>query len=224
MHIHYTLFIVTGIILDVLATPYFKPWLETRQNPTPGEIPVIHYPAHLDGHAGPVSPTNLFAADTVLTPVSGPGGPPGSRRKRSLHNSFRVPRSITGRGIHRREITNGSCTQIASFSFNDWEKGSSANTPTITLPGKANYLLSIAANVNVQTMVVWTNPVNSNDYKSIANSNPGNFTGTLAFSADDHTQAHFQFFFQYGHPNGQVALFTDAIPGVGILKRRRRIN
>ena len=214
MHIRFIALVLTATLLNVTATPYFKPWIETRQAPTPGPVSSLIYPPGTDSSNCPASPNNLWGSNPNLNGVK--------QSKRSIHSRFKVAQSRP-RGIHLpRQQVNASCQQIASFSFSDWEQGAIANTPTVTIPGGYMYTFSMAANVVIENVVAWTNPTNSNKFSQIGHTNFNNMTGTMVINPKDAVNIHWEINFEYGHPNGNVALFTNQGPGAAMVTTSKR--
>ena len=210
MHFPFLALLITTFILDVLAIPYFKPWLETRQSPTPGNPPALRYPDGQSSSTCTVMSSNLWHGDSLQT------------RKSKKRSTYSEAQSSHGPFMQKRQAKlNETCTQVASFSFSDWEKGYAANTATISIPGGYTYTLSVTANVVITEVQAWSAPINSNSYSVIGKTNPHDFTSLLKLSPTKSISVHFQFSFEYGHPNGNVALFTNQGTPTAATKRRK---
>ena len=215
MHVRFIAFVFIAALLNVTATPYFKPWIETRQAPTPGPVGSLIYPPGADSYNCPAAATNLWAPYPYLNA-------PNSNKRRSIHSRFRVAQPRSRRLRLPRQQVNASCQEIGSFSFSDWEQGATANTPTVTIPGGYIYTFSMAANVIIQQVVAWTVPTNSNKFSQIGSTTFGNYTGTMVVTPKDQVNIHWEIKFQFGHPNGNVALFTNQGPGSAMVSTSKR--
>ena len=103
------------------------------------------------------------------------------------------------------------CVAIAWFEWNDFEDNSyTGNTPQLPLPKNATYVLSWSANVVVDTITIWNAGYgNSKKYSQVSTQNPKNKSGLYTFTKKDDGNTHFEFGFDYGHPNGNVTLFQQ---------------
>jgi len=189
----------------VFSRPYFKPWLTNRQIATPGASPPLLYPKGQGQSTCPSTQANLWGTTGVLL------------QSRSLKPRHATSRPLERKGIFSRQ-TNGTtppskyaCSQIASFSFSDWEQ-SAANTPSIMLPPNYQYTFSISANVPMASIQAWGAKTNSNSYTGLGKSSPKSKQASVTFNLKDQLMVHFEVSFQYGHPNGNVALFTNEGP------------
>lgn len=213
---HLLAFMIAMLLCQVTATPYFKPWLETRQSPTLVATSNLIYPPNNDKTTCPQDPNNLFAGYNLGVATS---------KKRSLHQTFRVPDSSSpSRRLQPRQLSNGSCTTVASFSFTDWEQSYDANTATIPLAGGAQYTFSIAANVDIKKLEAWSKV--GNNWKVLNSVSPNAKNTTLITAFAQTTSVHWKIYFRYGHPNGNVAVFSNKAPPsnaipFGVTKRKR---
>ncbi|KAG8532224.1 uncharacterized protein KY384_003865 [Bacidia gigantensis] len=209
-------FIIATLMVYVTAVPYFKPWLETRQaiggSPTLGPYADLTYPPDHDASVCPATPVNLWANGALAAPAK------ASRRRRSLHHQFKIP--AKGNGLHRRVAPNGTCSTIAQFTFSDWEGGADTNTPTVPIAAGVTYFFSMSANVAITSVIAWTAAPNSNHYDKLGYSQPKNKTVTMTLNPTKAVNLHFEIYFQYGHPNGLVALFSNQPPPPVAVSRR----
>ena len=198
-------FVVFLLMCITSATPYFRPWLETRQNPTLRPKADMIYPAGNDGGSCPTAQNNLFNGAVLQSKRR--------RRRRNLHSTFRVPQPQPH--IRPRQLLNTTappCSNIAYFGFDDWEKAYDANTPTIMLEGGHKYTLSIRANVLMDKIEAWTAPSGSNKWKAIGKVEPKAANATLVMEPTENTPVHWKIEFQFGHPSGDVAVFSNTPP------------
>ena len=203
MYCPFFAFLVATFLYNILATPYFKPWLETRQNPTLTPVADMIYPPNSNADTCPQQ-GNLW---------DGAGLQAKRRKRRSLHSRFKVPRSGSRLVTRQRQLLNGTCSNVAQFTFVDWESGYNVNTPTITLPGGHTYTFSIATNVEVQKLQAWTMKPNTDDWNRLNETKPNEKNTTMVTYLKDTTALHWNIQFRYGAPGGQIAVFSDV--GVG---------
>ena len=204
MHLRLIAAIFVATLLNVTATPYFRPWLESRQSPTTDKTPDCLYPEGINPSTCPSTGNMWNNLQYLDKPIL----------QRSLSSKYRISQ-FPARSLHiPRQTTNTSCQQIAELQFNDWEKSSKANTPTITIPGGYHYTFSISANVVIDMVRTWTSPINSDHYTRMdPDARLNNRSGIVNFTIDHQTNIHWFIDFQYGHPNGKMLLFAEGGPG-----------
>ena len=191
---------IATLLYNIHATPYFKPWLERRQGPT------LRTPADL------IYPPNENAATCLCDSVNlFDGGVLQNKRKRSLHHSFHVPQA---KPLYSRQQVS-TCTAVAFFSFRDWEgEDYQCNTQTILLQGGHTYTFSLAANVDISMIRCWR-PKGRN-WEKIGEIQPKDvMNATLVTQIKDTVQVHWEIFWRFGHPSGDIAVFSDASPPTG---------
>ena len=214
MYCCFLAFIISLLLYNTSATPYFKPWLETRQTPTLGAVVDLIYPPNNDKTTCPNNPNNLFAGAVLQS----------RKKRRSLHHTFHVPQA---KSLHSRQIINGTCQTVASFSFLDWESSYDCNTQTIMLDGGHKYTFSMSANVEISKIEAWTQKKNSKDWQKMGDTKPNAKNASLVTEIKDTTPVHWNIEFRFGHPNGNVAVFSDAPPSflpppVAVSRKQKR--
>ena len=192
----------------IVATPYFRPWLEVRQTPTMGAPVGLIYPDNNDASTCPLNPKNLFLDASLIAGQK-------RKRRRNIHEEFKTPVS-NPRGQHaKRALINGTCQTVARFGFEDWEASYGVNTPTITLDGGQTYTFSIAANVEISNVQCWTKKPNSGDFSRLGDTSPKNAKNvTLVTNIKSTTSVHWYIKFRYGHPRGNIAVFSNKPPAL----------
>ena len=198
MYCHFFAFMTTVLLYSTTsATPYFKPWLETRQNPTLNPVSMMIYPPN----------NNADTCYQTMNLWNGAGLAVKRRKKRSLNSRFHVPRPGTALQKRQRQLLNGTCTNVAQFDFVDWESGYDVNTPTITLEGGHIYTFSIATNVDVKKLQAWT--LKGKDWKTLNETQPMTRNATMVTKVEQTMPIHWNIEFRFGAPGGKIAVFSD---------------
>ena len=215
MHLQLIAITLIGAFFNVIATPYFRAPLRSRQVATPGVVHPNIYPSGFDQNSCPVT-GNLWAS---LQRLDRPASKTPTRR--SLHSDL----TRSGRLRMPRQANTTTCQQVGEIDVSGYQ-GGNGDTPTITLPGGYQYFLSLAANVWLQSVTTWTSPVDGGNFKNMDttyfDTEHGQYNGTMNFTLAKTTNFHWQVYFVFGAPSVKFLLFSNEGPGAPLLPTSKR--